>query len=287
MREFRTVAALRGALREVRRAGHRVAFVPTMGALHDGHLALVDRARAAGDVVVMSIFVNPLQFGPGEDLARYPRDETGDLRKARERGADIVFLPAAEEMYPAGREVTVLPGAASQKWEGAVRPGHFAGVLTVVAKLFNIVQPDVAVFGQKDLQQVAVVRAMIRDLDYPIELVVPPTVRESDGLAMSSRNAFLQGEDRRRALALSAALRTVRGAFDRGERGVAALVAAGEEVLRRGGLTADYLAIVDADTMRPMDGARPGHAAIVAARVGTPRLIDNTILGVADPGLDR
>src|SRR5687768_3259129 len=189
--EMKIVARIddvRAAVAQARRAGRRIGFVPTMGALHAGHLALVERARAGGAFVVMSIFVNPLQFGPGEDFTRYPRDAEGDTAKAASRGADLVFLPSVEEIYPpAGRAVAVVPERLHARWEGAIRPGHFAGVLTVVAKLFNIVQPDVAVFGQKDYQQAALVRALVRDLDFPLEIVVAPTSRESDGLALSSR----------------------------------------------------------------------------------------------------
>src|SRR5919199_779331 len=184
-----------------------------MGYLHDGHLRLVDEARRRTQFVVLSIFVNPLQFGPSEDFARYPRDADGDAEKARERGVDLLFAPTLDEMYPRPPEVRVVPGALADEWEGAVRPGHFAGVLTVVAKLFNIVQPDVAVFGQKDFQQATLIRAMVRDLDVPLELVVAPTVRGPDGLAMSSRNAYLSPDERQRALSLSRALAAVARAY--------------------------------------------------------------------------
>ena len=198
MRTVETVTSVRDAVRTARRAGARVAFVPTMGYLHDGHLSLVDEARRRADFVVMSIFVNPLQFGPTEDLARYPRDPDGDARKAASRGVDLLFAPGPDVMYPREPEVRVTPRSLDRRWEGEVRPGHFAGVLTVVAKLFNIVQPDVAVFGQKDVQQATLVRAMVRDLDFPIDVVVAPTTREPDGLAMSSRNSYLDADARRR-----------------------------------------------------------------------------------------
>ncbi|MEP6690193.1 MAG: pantoate--beta-alanine ligase, partial [Gemmatimonadaceae bacterium] len=189
------IADLRAVLGARRHAGARIALVPTMGFLHDGHLSLVDEARRRADVVVMSLFVNPTQFAPTDDLSRYPRDFAGDVSKATSRGADVLFAPEAAELYPGARVVEVRPVAIADLWEGAVRPGHFAGMLSVVAKLFNIVQPDVAVFGQKDYQQATLVRAMVRDLDFPIELVLAPTVREPDGLAMSSRNTYLEGED--------------------------------------------------------------------------------------------
>ncbi|HEU4566355.1 MAG TPA: pantoate--beta-alanine ligase [Gemmatimonadaceae bacterium] len=274
------IAELRALVAEHRRAGARIAFVPTMGFLHDGHLELVAESRRRADVVVMSIFVNPLQFGPAEDFSRYPRDPEGDSAKARARGVDILFCPTTSEMYPGRVEVSVVPGALAEEWEGAVRPGHFAGVLTVVAKLFNMVQPDVAVFGQKDLQQATLVRAMVRDLSFPIEVVVAPTVREADGLAMSSRNSYLANGDRSRALALSRALQAVEGAFDRGERDVEALERAGRSVLAaEPDVRVDYLAIVEPAGLRRVPRAERGSAVIVAARVGTTRLIDNLILG--------
>lgn len=288
MRTVVSITALRELVAAGRGAGTRIGFVPTMGALHEGHLALVDEARRRAGLVVMSIFVNPLQFGPSEDLSRYPRDPGGDAAKARERGVDVLFTPADAEMYGSHREVTVVPSRTAQRWEGEIRPGHFAGVLTVVAKLLNQVQPDVAVFGQKDLQQASLVRAMVRDLDFPVEIVVHPIVREDDGLAMSSRNVYLGPEDRRRALALSRALRAAREAFDRGEHDAARLRAAGRAVLdAAGGIAVDYFAVVDADTLDPRDTAAAGDAIVLAARVGAPRLLDNTILGAPDRGLDR
>jgi pantoate--beta-alanine ligase len=257
-----------------------VAFVPTMGFLHDGHLQLVDEARQRADFVVMSIFVNPLQFGPSEDFSRYPRDAEGDAAKAASRGVDLLFMPATEEMYGARRVVSVMAEGLDRRWEGEIRPGHFAGVLTVVAKLFNVVQPDVAVFGQKDFQQAALVRALVRDLDFPIDLVVARTVREPDGLAMSSRNVYLSEAERARALALSGALRAVSRSFAAGERDGRVLEQVGRRVIDEvGGITVDYLALVDAERLEPVVSATAGDVVLLAARVGATRLLDNQVLG--------
>jgi pantoate--beta-alanine ligase len=283
MRTLTTIAALRTALEERRRAGDRVGFVPTMGFLHEGHLKLVDEARARAASCVMSIFVNPLQFGPTEDLARYPRDPDGDARKAESRGVDILFTPDVSEMYGDGeRVVSVVPTRGASRWEGEIRPGHFAGVLTVVAKLFNMVRPDVAVFGQKDAQQAALVRAMVRELDFPLELVVAPIVRDPDGLALSSRNKYLDTDARRRALALPRALAAVRAAFDAGERRSAVLEDRGSAELSTESLTADYLAVVDPVELEPRADARSGDLVVLAARVGVTRLLDNTFLGTTE-----
>lgn len=278
-----SIAACRAAVAQARRAGRAVGFVPTMGALHEGHLSLVDAARAGGAFVVASVFVNPLQFAPGEDFERYPRDLGRDSELLGEHGVDLIFAPDTAEMYPGGADVTVKAGRLAADWEGRSRPGHFDGVLTVVAKLFNIVQPDVAFFGQKDLQQAQVVRAMARDLDFPVEITVLPTVRDADGLALSSRNRYLHAEDRTRALALSRALHAVHAAYERGERDVADLEQAGHEILlATSGIKIDYMAVVERDTFRrPAVLERPG-AAIGAIRVGTTRLIDNVLLGSAD-----
>jgi pantoate--beta-alanine ligase len=287
MRTIERIGDIRRLVRAARAGGKRVGFVPTMGFLHEGHLALVDEARKRSDFVVMSIFVNPLQFSPTEDLGRYPRDPQGDAAKAASRGVELLFAPTVAEMYRSGDphttgEVRVVPRTLDQRWEGEVRPGHFAGVLTVVAKLFNIVQPDVAVFGQKDFQQATLVRAMVRDLDMPVEVIVAPTVREPDGLAMSSRNSYLAPADRARALRLSRALRAVQEAFARGERDAAALVVAGRSVLAQDpDIAVDYLALVDAETLAPSEAPRAGDVAIVAARVGSTRLIDNVVLAAA------
>lgn len=275
-----TIADARRAVAAARAGGARIGCVPTMGFLHEGHLRLVDEARRRADFVVMSIFVNPLQFGPTEDFSRYPRDAAGDVAKATSRGVDLLFTPSRDEMYRDGRVVGVVPRDLDTRWEGEVRPGHFAGVLTVVAKLFNIVLPDVAVFGQKDFQQAALVRAMVRDLDFPIELVVAPTVRDRDGLALSSRNSYLSPEDRQRATALWRALRAVAGAFDGGERAAGALRDAGLGVLdTEGGIAVDYLAVVDPDRLEPVERAERGSVVLLAARVGATRLLDNVVLG--------
>ena len=282
MRVATTIREVRAAVRDARVSGRRVGFVPTMGFLHDGHLSLVDEARRRTDVVVMSIFVNPLQFAPSEDFSRYPRDPDGDARKAESRGVDLLFAPARDEIYPADRRVEVVPRKLHERWEGEVRPGHFAGVLTVVAKLFNIVQPDVAVFGQKDVQQATLVRALVRDLDFPIDLVVAPTTREASGLAMSSRNSYLSDDERARATVLSRALFSVREAYRSGEHDVARLAESGARVLRtEPSLQVDYFALADGQTLEPATTADDDTVAMIAARVGRTRLIDNVILGGA------
>lgn len=275
-------ASVRAALADARRQGVTVALVPTMGSLHEGHLRLVDEARRHAELVVLSVFVNPLQFGPHEDFARYPRDPEGDARKAERRGVDILFMPRAEEMYVGERRVVVTPLALADRWEGASRPGHFTGVLTVVTKLFNIVQPQVAVFGQKDIQQATLIEAMVRELDIPVRLVLAPTVREADGLALSSRNVHLAPADRRKALVLSRSLRAIKDAFDAGEYDAAMLEQLGWEVLAsEPDVRVDYLAIVDPERLEPVAVAESGTIAAVAARVGSTRLIDNVILGSA------
>lgn len=249
-----------------------------MGALHEGHLTLVDAARRAGDLVVMSIFVNPLQFAPGEDYQKYPRVLAEDTALADGRGVDILFTPSREEIYSQAPVVTVHPGSIGKEWEGTARPQHFEGVLTVVAKLFNIVKPAIAVFGQKDLQQVAVIRAMVRDLDFPIEIIVVPIVREADGLALSSRNRYLAGKERELARMLSKALFKVRDTFGAGERRASALEAVGWRMLERlPGLTPRYLAAINVTTFQRVNLVQPGDAAIGAIRVGDTRLIDNII----------
>ncbi|HXG71536.1 MAG TPA: pantoate--beta-alanine ligase [Gemmatimonadaceae bacterium] len=278
MQTIAGITELRATLGAARAAGRRTAFVPTMGALHEGHLTLIDAARAAGDLVVMSIFVNPLQFAPGEDYQRYPRVLAEDTRLAEQRGVDILFTPSREEIYGQTPVVTVHPGGIGKEWEGAARPQHFEGVLTVVAKLFNIVEPVVAVFGQKDLQQVAVVKAMVRDLDFPLEVLVVPIMREADGLAMSSRNRFLAGKERELATMLSKALFKLRDTFAGGERRASALEAVGWRMLERlPGLTPRYLAAVSPVTFQRVNIVKPGDAAIGAIRVGDTRLIDNII----------
>jgi pantoate--beta-alanine ligase len=277
------IAEVRNAIATSRQGGARVGFVPTMGALHQGHLSLVDWARAESDLVVMSIFVNPLQFGPSEDFTRYPRPIEDDKRLASDAGVDILFTPGAEAMYPDGRVTTVTAGEPGKKWEGAARPGHFDGVLTVVAKLFNIVQPDVSIFGRKDLQQAALVNSMVRDLDFPTTIVVAPTMREADGLALSSRNRYLSDTDRNKALSLIRSLRAASARFDEGERDARNLEAAGHDVIDAvPEISLDYLAVVNPRTMEQEIRAQRGSAVIIAARVGTARLIDNLILGEND-----
>jgi pantoate--beta-alanine ligase len=261
-----------------REAGRRVALVPTMGYLHEGHLSLVREARrlaGPGGLALVSIFVNPAQFGPREDLARYPRDLEGDLAKCAAAGADWVLAPDADAVYARGHQTWVEVEGVSQGLCGERRPGHFRGVATVVAKLFNLTRPHVALFGEKDFQQVAVIRAMVRDLDHDVEIAALPIVREPDGLAMSSRNAYLSPEDRRRALSLSAALFEARDRAAAGERDAAALVAGARERLERAGVRLDYVELVDPDRLRPVARAEPGSVMLVAAFAGTTRLIDN------------
>lgn len=285
-----TVADLRAELARLREDARilgagRVAFVPTMGYLHDGHLALVDEARRHADVVVMSVFVNPLQFAPTEDLARYPRDPEGDAAKAAARGVDLFFLPDGREVYPREPRVRVVPGELAARWEGEIRPGHFAGVLTVVTKLFHLVRPDVAVFGQKDAQQAALVRALVDDLDFPLRLVVAPTVREADGLALSSRNVYLSADERARARVLPRALHAVERAWAAGARDVATLDAAARAVLAtEPEVHPDYLGFADPDTLEPIATAPAGTLVMLAARVGRTRLLDNVWLGDARYG---
>lgn len=285
MIEIHTIPELRRWVGDERGAGRRIALVATMGYLHEGHLRLVDEASARADAVAMSVFVNPLQFGPGEDLARYPRDLPRDRDLARSRGVHALFVPGEQHMYPAGSEVRVVPGATAERWEGSARPGHFAGVLTVVAKLFHLVQPNVACFGRKDIQQATLIRQMVRDLDWPVEIVVVPTVREPDGLALSSRNAYLDPDERRRATVLSAALGAAHAAFVAGERGAAALLASIRSRLEdEPSVIVEYVAIVEPISLAPVEMADADTVVAVAARVGRTRLIDNIILGV---GLDR
>jgi pantoate--beta-alanine ligase len=264
-----TIAAVRAAL------GDDVAYVPTMGALHEGHLQLIDRAKALSSTVIVSIFVNPLQFGPNEDLDRYPRTPEEDLDKLGARGVDFVFMPAVEELYPEWPiATTIVAGKVGGLFEGRTRPGHFDGVLTVVAKLLNIVQPRFAVFGRKDVQQVFLVKQMVIDLNIPVTIDVVDTVREDDGLALSSRNRYLDAAERRTALVLSRALEAATSASD---LGVDPAIAAAQSVLMgERGIELDYLAVVNSKTFLPVDEGFRGKAfAIIAARVGATRLIDN------------
>jgi pantoate--beta-alanine ligase len=277
----RTKAEVRDWVAAQRAAGKRVALVPTMGYLHDGHLSLVDRARELADVVAVSIFVNPLQFGPAEDLDRYPRDLERDLSLAASRGTELVFAPSAAEMYPHGEpRVSILPDEEiGGRLDGGARPGHFRGVLTVVAKLFGIFTPDVAVFGQKDLQQAVLIRRMAADLDIPVRVEVAPIVREADGLAMSSRNVYLSPDERRSALALSRALGTAREMYAAGERDAATIRAALWQEMSVPGVEPEYAEVVDPRTLAPVERAAGGVFCAVAARVGKTRLIDNCELG--------
>ncbi len=280
MQVFGTVDSLRQHLTSLRRSGGSIALVPTMGALHAGHIALAETARSVADHVVLSIFVNPLQFLPGEDLSRYPRPLEHDRELAEAHGVDVLFVPTVGEMYHDAPETRVVPGAMADRWEGAHRPGHFTGVLTVVAKLFNVVQPDVAVFGQKDIQQVTLVRRMVRDLDLPVIVRTVPTVRESDGLAMSSRNVFLGETEREAARAIPRALDAVRARWSEGERHAPALERIASAVLAGTSVVSpDYIAVVDPDQFAPVEHAGQGTVVAVAARVGSTRLIDNVILG--------
>ncbi len=275
-----TIAELRSWTAAARRAEQRIALVPTMGALHAGHLALVAEARRRAPRVVMSLFINPLQFGPTEDYARYPRALERDARLASESGVDALYTPTVDMMYPPGSETRVVPGHSAERWEGEIRPGHFTGVLTVVAKFFNQVQPDVAIFGQKDVQQLTLIRRMVADLDWPIDIVMVPTVRESDGLALSSRNAYLDSGPRGRATAISRALFTASKAWGRGEQNperLRQLVLDGLSATE--GLEIQYLAIVDPETLQPVEIARVGTIIALAVRSGTTRLLDNVILG--------
>jgi pantoate--beta-alanine ligase len=289
MEEITGLEAMRRWARAERQRGRRIGFVPTMGALHEGHLRLVDRARDLADRVVLSIFVNPMQFGPNEDLDRYPRDLPRDRELAASRGVDALFVPEAAAMYPAPAEVRVAPGPPGDVFEGSSRPGHFAGVLTVVAKLLHLVEPDLAVFGRKDFQQAMLVRRMVRDLNFPVELDVHPTIRELDGLALSSRNAYLSPDDRRAALALSRALRAVEQAWRGGEADPRVLERRGLDVLHAPSVEAEYFALV-VEQLRRVERADARSVAITAARVGPGRLIDNVVLGeglAADPTVRR
>jgi pantoate--beta-alanine ligase len=279
MRTVRTVAALRAALDAPRRAGRRIGLVPTMGALHDGHLSLIRAARAANDVVVVSLFVNPAQFDEAGDLAAYPRDEAADTRAAADAGADLLFAPPVDEVYPPGFATTVRVAGLTEHLEGEHRgTGHFEGVATVVCKLLNMAQPDVAYFGQKDAQQAAVIRRLVRDLDIPARIAVCPTVREPDGLALSSRNVHLKGEDRERALALSQALAAAEDAIASGERDPASIAAAGRAAMARLGVDAEYVALVGIDDLLPVERIDGDVLVAVAARIGSTRLIDNTLV---------
>jgi pantoate--beta-alanine ligase len=282
VRTVRTVRELRDALAPERRAGRSIGLVPTMGAFHGGHLSLIRRAREQCDVVVVSLFVNPTQFGPGEDLESYPRDEARDAELAEREGVDLLFAPPAEEVYPDGFASTVTVGGLTEVLDGA--PGrrgssHFAGVTTVVAKLFNMVAPGVAYFGQKDAQQTLVVRKLVRDLDLPVRIEVCPTVRDQDGLALSSRNAYLSADERQRALGLSRALRAAEEAVESGRIDAVAVLQAARGELAAHGIEPEYLELRSATDLSPVDRVNGSTLLAVAARVGRARLIDNTVLG--------
>lgn len=273
---LRTIAETRQAVAAARRAGRRIGFVPTMGALHEGHLSLVRAARRDAAYVVVSIFVNPTQFGPHEDFARYPRDETGDLRRCFESGVDLVFAPSEGEMYAPDAATTVHVARLTEHLCGPRRPGHFDGVATVVAKLFHIVQPDVAFFGEKDAQQLAVIRRMVRDLNLPVQIVGCPTVREPDGLALSSRNAYLSPQERARAVCLYQALQEARTRILRGERDARAVAEAMRAVVQAAAPERiDYIELVDPQTMQPVQRIEGPVLAALAVFIGRTRLIDN------------
>jgi pantoate--beta-alanine ligase len=276
MQRFDTVAALRRQIGEWRREGVRIGFVPTMGNLHAGHYALVELARAHSDRVVSSIFVNPTQFGPNEDYARYPRTPDADLQGLAARGCDAAFLPSVEEMYPFGTMGCVqmhVPGI-TDILDGAHRPGHFNGVAQVVARLFNMVQPDIAVFGRKDYQQLQVIRYMAAEMSFPVEIVPAPTLREPDGLAMSSRNQYLQGAERRTATAIHRVLQRMREKAAQG-RPVQEIEEQAEAALAAEGFVVDYAEVRRSDLTRPRRSDEPGLLALIAARLGRTRLIDN------------
>jgi pantoate--beta-alanine ligase len=278
MRLVRSVSELRSAVRALREGGKRIGFVPTMGYLHEGHAALIRQSTARCGATVVSIFVNPTQFGPSEDLAKYPRDLESDQSLCLRMGVHLLFLPEVSEVYPTGFSTFVDPGRTGEPLCGQFRPGHFRGVATVVAKLFNMVQPDLAFFGQKDLQQTAVIRRMVRDLNMPVELMVVPTVREAGGLAMSSRNSYLGPEERNRALALSQGLLAAEAAYRAGERSIEGLLSL---VLERARPVASvqYCEMVDLHSLQSLQGQLDRPAALaIAAFVGNVRLIDNVIL---------
>jgi pantoate--beta-alanine ligase len=277
VRTLRTIPEVRAALMSARQSERRIALVPTMGAFHDGHASLMRTARSEADVVVVSLFVNPSQFAPGEDLDRYPRTESDDAARASGIGVDFVFAPSIEEMYPPGFATSIDPGPVSRGLWGSARPGHFAGVATVVARLFGIVAPDIAYFGLKDFQQVAVIRRLVADLALPIEIRALPTIREPDGLAMSSRNRFLSPDERQRARAIFGGLRDAAEAYTAGERDARSLIEAARSVMQESGIEIQFVELRDAETLGPYS---PDRAAVLAvsARAGDTSLIDNVVL---------
>jgi pantoate--beta-alanine ligase len=279
MKICKTIDDMRAASRQTRRDEKRLGFVPTMGALHEGHLSLVRAAREKCDVVAVSIFVNPLQFSLNEDLAKYPRTFERDAGLLERESVDILFVPTSQEMYPAGAITYVTVEGLSEKLCGRSRPGHFRGVTTVVAKLFHIVEPDLAFFGQKDAAQATIIRRMVQDLNLPVEIIVCPIVREPDGLAMSSRNAYLSPQERKSALALHRSLTEVKNRFDQGERNAATLIEAASQVLAQDPVVRlDYCEVVDPATLDPVQELTSGALVAIAAFVGNTRLIDNVVL---------
>ena len=276
----KTVAEVRAAVAAARRAGRTMGFVPTMGALHAGHVSLIDAARAHGHYTIVSIYVNPTQFGPREDVSKYPRPIEADTAACNKAGVDLIFAPEQGEIYPPGDQTRVRPGRLADALCGPFRPGHFEGVCTVVARLFNIVQPDAAYFGQKDAQQLAIIRRMTIDLRLPVEIVACPIVREPDGLAMSSRNAYLSPDDRKRSLCLNKALCAGRDALIAGERATGRIIARMQGIIATAGnVTVDYLSFVDPETLEDIGDAVAKRVLIAGAiRVGATRLIDNLLV---------
>jgi pantoate--beta-alanine ligase len=279
MKRIATIAEMKAACRPVSRNGQTLGFVPTMGALHEGHLSLVRASKSRCDMTAVSIFVNPLQFGPSEDLSKYPRTLERDAELLEQLGVDVLFTPGVEEMYPKGAQTHVVVEELSNRLDGSSRPGHFRGVTTVVTKLFEIIRPDLAFFGQKDAAQVAVLRKLVNDLDMDVEIVVCPIVRERDGLAMSSRNVYLTPEQRQQALVLQRSLLRIQAAEEQGERDSAKLIEIGKQVIAgEAGARLDYFAIVDPETLEPVEDVSRGALVAVAAYVGATRLIDNVLV---------
>jgi pantoate--beta-alanine ligase len=277
---YTSIDEMHSASRAARQAGRRLGLVPTMGALHEGHLSLVRAARSSVDIVAATIFVNPTQFGPNEDLAKYPRSFERDRNLLQSEGVELLFAPSVEEMYPAGAVTWVTVEELSNKLDGRSRPGHFRGVTTVVSKLFHIVEPDVAFFGQKDAAQVAIIRRMVRDLNLPVHITVCPIVREPDGLAMSSRNAYLDPEQRKEALVLQRSLLVVQQLIEQGESSASNLIVAGrQEFADKPSVRLDYFEIVNPDTLDPIQAIEDHALIAVAAYVGGTRLIDNLLIG--------
>ncbi|HUE78684.1 MAG TPA: pantoate--beta-alanine ligase [Sphingomicrobium sp.] len=282
MQIIRRMEELAPALEELRSGGEKLALVPTMGALHAGHIALVEEARRRAGAVAATIFVNPLQFGAGEDLDRYPRQEAADAELLEQAGCDVLWLPSVGDIYPEGFATRVSVAGLSERWEGESRPGHFDGVATVVAKLLAAVRPDIALFGEKDFQQLAVIRRMAADLGLGVEIVGVPTVRDADGLALSSRNAYLSADQRKRAAAFPAALDSARDAILSGEPVPVALAVAQQSLIDAGFSAIDYVALVDAASLEPLEAPRGAMRLIAAATIGGTRLIDNIPLEIAE-----